>query len=86
MTPDELVEIEAIKRLKYAYSRCLDTKAWDELATLARCRASGSPRRGGPPAAAAIWPADPPELVVKSLAMSGKARQVHGGRSDQAPT
>lgn len=34
MTRDELVEIEAIKRLKYAYSRCLDTKAWDELATL----------------------------------------------------
>lgn len=34
MTPEELVEIEAIKRLKYAYSRCLDTKAWDELASL----------------------------------------------------
>ena len=25
-------EIEAIKRLKYKYLRCLDTKAWDELA------------------------------------------------------
>ena len=26
MTPDELVEIEMIKRLKYAYARCLDLK------------------------------------------------------------
>jgi len=34
MTPDDLLEIEAIKRLKYAYLRCLDQKNWDELATL----------------------------------------------------
>lgn len=34
MTPDDLVEIEAIKRLKYAYLRCLDQKDWDHLATL----------------------------------------------------
>lgn len=27
-----LEDIEAIKRLKYAYLRCLDTKRWDELA------------------------------------------------------
>ena len=27
-----LVEIEAIKRLKYRYIRCLDQKLWDELA------------------------------------------------------
>jgi hypothetical protein len=32
MTPEELVEIELIKRLKYAYARCLDLKRWDELA------------------------------------------------------
>jgi len=32
MTPDDLVEIEAIKRLKYRYMRCLDQKLWDELA------------------------------------------------------
>ena len=31
MTPDDLVEIEAIKRLKYTYVRCLDQKRWDEL-------------------------------------------------------
>ena len=31
MTPDDLVEIEAIKRLKYTYLRCLDQKLWDEL-------------------------------------------------------
>ena len=32
MTPDELCEIESIKRVKYAYARCLDLKLWDELA------------------------------------------------------
>ena len=34
MSPDDLVEIEEIKRLKYRYARLLDTKQWDELATL----------------------------------------------------
>lgn len=34
MTPEDLVEIEAIKKLKYAYARLLDTKRWDELAEL----------------------------------------------------
>ena len=34
MTPEELVEIECIKRVKYAYARCLDLKGWDELAGL----------------------------------------------------
>lgn len=34
MTPEDLVEIEAIKRLKYAYARCLDQKRWDEMAGL----------------------------------------------------
>ena len=34
MTPEDLVEIEAIKRLKYAYARCIDQKLWDEIATL----------------------------------------------------
>ena len=32
MTPDDLVEIELIKRLKHRYCRCLDQKRWDELA------------------------------------------------------
>ncbi len=31
MTPDDLVEIELIKRLKYKYLRCLDQKRWDEI-------------------------------------------------------
>ncbi len=31
LTADDLVELEAIKRLKYRYLRCLDQKAWDEL-------------------------------------------------------
>lgn len=31
MTPEDLVEIEAIKRLKYRYLRCLDQKLWDDL-------------------------------------------------------
>lgn len=32
MTPEDLVEIEEIKRLKYRYVRLLDLKEWDELA------------------------------------------------------
>ncbi len=32
MTPQDLVEIEQIKRLKYKYLRCLDQKLWDEMA------------------------------------------------------
>jgi hypothetical protein len=31
MTPNDLVEIELIKRLKYRYLRCIDQKLWDEL-------------------------------------------------------
>ena len=34
MTPDDLVEIAAIERVKYAYFRCLDLKLWDEIAEL----------------------------------------------------
>jgi hypothetical protein len=34
MTPDDLVEIEEIKRLKYRYARLLDTKDWDGLGAL----------------------------------------------------
>jgi uncharacterized protein (TIGR02246 family) len=34
MTPDDLLELEAIKRLKYRYVRLIDLKRWDELATL----------------------------------------------------
>lgn len=32
-TLDELLAIHAIQRLKHRYLRCLDQKAWDELAT-----------------------------------------------------
>ena len=32
MTPDDLVEIELIKRLKYKYARCLAQKLWTEIA------------------------------------------------------
>ena len=31
MTPDDLIQIEAIKRLKYRYARLLDTKDFDAL-------------------------------------------------------
>lgn len=34
MTPEELTDLEEIKRLKYAYLRCLDTKDWTALADL----------------------------------------------------
>ena len=32
MTLDDLLDIEAIKRVKYKYLRCLDQKLWDEMA------------------------------------------------------
>ncbi len=31
MSPEDLVEIERIKQLKYKYMRCLDQKLWDEV-------------------------------------------------------
>ncbi len=34
VTPEDLCEIEAIKSLKYAYVRCLDTKDWDGIRDL----------------------------------------------------
>ncbi|HLW17745.1 MAG TPA: nuclear transport factor 2 family protein [Actinomycetota bacterium] len=34
MTPEDLIEIEAIKRLKYRYARLLDTKDFDSLSDL----------------------------------------------------
>ena len=34
LTPERLVEIERICRLKYAYLRCLDQKRWDDLREL----------------------------------------------------
>lgn len=33
-TVDDLLDLEAIKRVKYAYLRCLDQKLWEEMATL----------------------------------------------------
>jgi ketosteroid isomerase-like protein len=30
----DLLDLEAIKQVKYAYIRCVDTKGWDELGTL----------------------------------------------------
>jgi uncharacterized protein (TIGR02246 family) len=42
MTPDDLVEIESIKRLKYRYVRCLDTKDWDGVASCFTDDASAS--------------------------------------------
>ena len=34
MTPDDLVEIEQIRQLKYRYVRFIDTKRWDDLTLL----------------------------------------------------
>lgn len=34
LTPEDLVELELIKRVKYAYFRCLDLKQWDEIREL----------------------------------------------------
>lgn len=33
MDTNDLIELEAIKRVKYRYMRCLDQKRWDEMAT-----------------------------------------------------
>ena len=33
-TPEQLADIEAICRVKYAYARCVDTKDWEGLAAL----------------------------------------------------
>lgn len=34
LTPEDLVTLHHIERLKHAYLRCLDQKLWDEMATL----------------------------------------------------
>ena len=47
MTPSDLVEFEQIKRLKYAYARCLDLKLWDEIAGLFTADAIAAYSGGG---------------------------------------
>ena len=47
MTHEDLVEIEQIKRLKYAYARCLDLKRWDEIAGLFTADAVAAYSGGG---------------------------------------
>ena len=47
MTPEDLVEFEQIKRLKYAYARCLDLKLWDEIAGLFTADAVAAYSGGG---------------------------------------
>ena len=42
LTPEDLVEIELIKRVKYAYFRNLDLKQWDEIRELFTEDASAS--------------------------------------------
>lgn len=42
MTPEDLVEIELIKRVKYRYMRCIDRKLWDELETCFTADATAS--------------------------------------------
>jgi uncharacterized protein (TIGR02246 family) len=34
LTLDDLLDLEAIQRVKYAYIRCVDTKDWEEMGTL----------------------------------------------------
>jgi hypothetical protein len=40
MTPEDLVEIELIKQVKYKYMRCVDQKLWDEIAERPSIRTS----------------------------------------------
>ena len=45
MTPEDLVEIEMIKRVKYRYLRCLDQKLWEEIGDLLHARGHRPLRR-----------------------------------------
>lgn len=47
MTPEDLVELEAIKRVKYAYLRCLDQKDWAGLVPLLCEEATAAYSGGG---------------------------------------
>jgi len=42
VTPEDLVEVEQIKRLKYKYVRCLDQKLWDDIVDCFTADASAS--------------------------------------------
>lgn len=42
MTPEDLVELELIKRLKYRYARCLDLKLFDDVGELFMQEATAS--------------------------------------------
>ena len=46
MTPDELTDLEEIKRVKYAYLRCLDQKDWDGMAEIL-CEDASAAYSGG---------------------------------------
>ena len=67
----DLHEVEAIKRLKYKYLRCLDQKLWDEIRGCftpdARCSYSGGKYAfDGPTTATAIWALEDEVIETKA--------------------
>ena len=78
MTPDDLVEIELIKRLKYKYARCLDQKLWDEMAECFTADAHAAYSGGG-------YSFDGRDAIVDFLTRSMGAETFHVEPQDASP-
>ena len=67
MTPEDLVELELIKRLKYRYLRSIDQKLWDSLESCfvpeATARYGGFLRASLPP----FWATTDPAVARDAL-------------------
>src|SRR4051794_10853066 len=78
MTPEDLVEFELIKRLKYAYARCLDLKLWDEIAGLFTADAVAAYSGGG-------YPFEGRDAIVAFLTKSMGAETFHSSHKMHHP-
>ena len=78
MTPDDLVEIELIKRLKYKYARCLDQKLWDEIAECFTADAHAAYSGGG-------YSFDGRDAIVDFLSRSMGAETFHSSHKMHHP-
>ena len=78
MTPEDLVEFEQIKRLKYAYARCLDLKLWDEIAGLFTDDAVAAYSGGG-------YTFEGREAIVEFLTRSMGAETFHSSHKMHHP-
>jgi SnoaL-like domain len=78
LTPDGLVEIELIKRLKYKYARCLDQKLWDEIAECFTADAHAAYSGGG-------YSFDGRDAIVDFLRRSMGAETFHSSHKMHHP-